>query len=180
MKQFFGHLIISLCALSQIASAGVTYSYEQFRHGLGNEEFVLLRLEPVSNCFKRRDVCTTAGWLIDAIRVEHKLGDTEAGTIRALRIAQANRQRSFRFMNPKALEIVTPQYTCQELDEVRRALRNVSISSLRKQLGIGKGKMHQLYQSRARFKYRDAVAQVLLERGIPVGLDERTKSLEVP
>jgi hypothetical protein len=140
---------------------------------------VLIRLSGVAQCFPEQSICTSAVWLIDAIRVERNLGDSESGTKLAMEIASSNATRSFAFKNPRAFDMVKPQYTCQQLDEVRDALKTVSISSLRNQLRVGKGKVHQLYQDSGRFSYRDAVGQILLERGIHVAVDERTKSLDL-
>jgi hypothetical protein len=116
----------------------------------------------------RRAVCIPAPFLLGAIDREHHLGDQA----KALEIALSKADFVFQFKNPAASENVQPRYTEAILAEVRARLKGLSRSELLAGFHGGSGSLDALYSRHRAGEYtawRDAIAHVLLERGLLPG-----------
>lgn len=142
-------------------------------------------------------VCIPAPFLLGAIHREFRLDYDKAGEGSALGIAEVQVGRSFLFSRQEALANVQPRYTREILAEVRTLLGGLSYGELLEQAKarpkIDKTHMdadsinrairraqrcplQEIYRSKtaplAFAAYRDAVAHVLLEHGILVGISD--------
>jgi len=112
----------------------------------------------------RRVVCTEAPFLLGAIQQQLHITQEES-----IAFALAQRDRTFQFSQPEALKNITPQYTDTILDEVRDALQSYSNEELMLGLTGKKTEISKLFieQTGQRYvAYRDAMAHVVLERGL--------------
>ena len=139
--------------------------------------YVLVTLE--SDLQIRSRVCIPAPLLLAALRVELKLGDDEAGALKAEKAALANASLVFRLAKGKAFKIASARYTSSILQELRSRFEGVRTEELRRGLASPDGPLHSIYADGTvdRTAYRDALAHVLLERCVAAGLDERTGGL---
>ena len=152
------------------------YTKAMFAEGLKQGGFVLISLRDARDHSQRR-VCTLEASLLGAIHRQRHIDYDESGRNRAEQVAQKHWDTPFLFTNPKAFNNVKPTYTLQQLAEVRERLSKHDKSSLSKQLDDPYGAIHDVYSHPYRESYRDAVAHVLLENGILVGVDDRTPAL---
>jgi hypothetical protein len=91
--------------------------------------------------------------------------------------AYLRRHRTFAFRNRKAVRNVQPRYTPDQLDTVRLRLAKKSRAQLRGEIEQEASDVTKLYRRYNRDRrgfwhsdeWRDAVAHVLLERGVLVG-----------
>jgi hypothetical protein len=131
---------------------------------------------------QEREVCTLASFLTGAIIEEYHLDYDNAGERKAYNIAMSTPNRVFEFKNRKARRNVAPSYTPQQLEQVRQLLRSRSPAQLVREAEPDPFKepnqqsyVTQIYRRDINGKLwssdalMDAVAHVLLERGILVG-----------
>lgn len=173
-------VLIFVTILETIAAAPVKvdapYTKKMFLDALNRGGFVLVTVRYPANGTQRR-ICTMSTFLEGAVHIEHRLDYDTAGNKRADQIAINHWDRVISFSRPKAFENIKPRYTSQQLSEIRKKLANVADSELRKSLKRSSSELDTLYASAHLASYKDAVAHVLLERGIAVGLDDRTSLL---
>lgn len=160
------------------ASATVDhYTNAMFVRALKHGGYVLIRLDNSQANGQAEEVCVPDAGLIGAIHIQHDLDYDRAGRERALQIALASKKRTFSFTNPKAFDMVKSRYTRSQLASIRGELAKFSDSQLVSQLQAAQSRVHDLYSHPAGTSYRDAVAHVLLERGILVNEDDRSGRL---
>jgi len=147
-----------------------------FVEGLSKAGFVLITLSDPKDGSKRRISALEAS-LLGAIHTQYHIDYDESGRKRAEQIAVTRWDEPFTFANPKAFNNVKASYTPDQLKRVRTQLSKYDKSALSKQLNDPYGTIHDIYTNPYRESYRDAVAQVLLENGILVGVDDRTPLL---
>lgn len=147
-------------------------SYDLFRRAIMNEStapnYVLITVvNGTTN--ETQLVCTVAPFLLGAIHEEYKIPYDDTGCRNAMRRALAQRDRMFRFSQELALKNIGSRYSKQILGEMRAALKGLSDEELRKGFTGFKTKLSELYSGRSYTEYsayRDAIAHVLLERGL--------------
>jgi hypothetical protein len=158
-------LLAVLLFASLIAHAG-SYSQSMFRAALTNSstapDYVLIQVHGPGDQ-PERTVCTTANLFLGAIHREFDLGYSEADEKRALEIALKQPERSFIFRKKAAIDNLADYETPESLVDVRRQFAGKKDSEL-----LDREFINSIANtSRASHKaYRDAVAHVLLERGI--------------
>lgn len=122
-----------------------------------------------------RLVAVTANLLGGAIHMEHHLPYDVAGERREFEIAMAQPNRRFCFHSRKAAGNIPVDYSPAILAEARRRLVHISTAQLRSEVARqGWRGSIEWWHTR---KYQDAVAHVLLERGIVVGQADITGAL---
>ncbi|SRR5579884_1311813 len=174
------YLLVGLATWTMLCSAIATsdhYTHEMFVRALKQGGYVLIRLDQPGTKGQSREVCVPETGLIAAIHIEHHLDYDAPGRERALQIALARKNRTFSFTNTKAFNIVKPLYTPSQLADIRRELAKFSESELVSQLQAIRSKVHDLYSHAAPEGSREAVAHVLLQRGILVDEDDRSGRL---
>lgn len=127
--------------------------------------------------------CTLAPFLLGAVQVERKLPYGKNGAREAIAIAMGTPERAFSFSNPKALSKVKREYSDHQLRDVRAKLANFTRSELKSQVKMNGSSLQSIYSQRShptRQAYKYAVAHVLLENGILVGIADRTGALYLP
>jgi hypothetical protein len=163
--------------MSSLFAATDQYTNTMFVRALKQGGFVLIRLNPPTGEGQPQEVCVPEAGLIGAIHVQYHLGYDGPGRERALQIALATKNRTFSFTNSKAFDVVKPLYTPSQLADIQRQLSKFTNSQLVSQLQATQSKVHGLYSDHAPESYRDAVAHVLLDRGILVNEDDRSGRL---
>lgn len=124
----------------------------------------------------RQVVCTKGTYLIEALRLQYHFPITDVGWRKAVGMALANKARTFHFSNVQALAFVRPRYSPQILAEVQAKLKRVSTPELVR--GIVNGSLRQVYEKSKDFDaYREALAYVLLERGLQPFMGDRNGAL---
>ena len=117
-----------------------------------------------------RVACTEAPFLLGAIHQEHELAYDENGERKAMSLALTQQDRTFTFSNPRAIKNVQPRYTEKQLEEMRGAVQECSDHELRRGLTPEdtdlQRKLFGTNRERSYGAYRDAVAHLLLERGL--------------
>jgi hypothetical protein len=176
--------ILLLLAMSAAAST-TEFSRAMFARAVKDEStsplFVLILLQETNT--KVRTICVPAPLLIGAIQMESNLSENDVGGNRAKQVAIANWNKPWVFAKAQARENVKPRYSGHVLHEVRRQLGSSANSALKAQLRSPGSALHEFYRTQHghRFAaYRDAVAHVLLERGIAVGVADRSGGLFGP
>jgi hypothetical protein len=159
-----------------VLAATDTYTKAMFVQGLNKGGFVLITLRNPKDG-SQRQVCALEAGLLGAIHIEQNIDYDESGRKRAEQLALKHWNQPFSFANPEAFNTVKASYTASQLAEVRERLSKCEKSFLSKQLDDPYGAIHDLYTHPYRESYRDAVAHVLLENGILVGVDDRTPLL---
>lgn len=170
------------CKTEPTATTTHTYTEAMYRRALENRStapsYVLISLREKET---ERPTCIPAPFLLGAIQIEKHLDYNEQGEAQTLAIALSQPGRAFSFSDPEALRNVQPRYSSGTLEEVQALLAQKSDSELRVEVGRSDGWLHQRYRSKEPFShaaaYRDAIAHVLLERGIAVGIGDRTGAL---
>ena len=158
-------LLVSVTALAQ-----PSYTDSMYRRALENEStapsYVLVSLrDDVAG--SERLVCVPAPFLLGAIHFEYHFGFDAAGSRQALALALKQPDRLFSFTDPRARANVQPRYSPEVLSQTRERLSTVSDAQLREEA------RKQAFDG-FNAADRDAVAHVLLERGILVGIADRT------
>lgn len=144
------------------------YTDAMFRAALENHStapnYVLVTIRDGRDGSSRL-VCVEAPFLEGALHREHALDYSESGERRVQQLL-TNPNRVYTLSQPAALANVAPRYSPQVLTEVRSILFSRSDAQLRS------ASLDWLYVSKSSESYsayRDAVAHVLLERGILCG-----------
>jgi hypothetical protein len=147
-----------------------------FRRALANDStapsFALITLVS-PNGESTRQIAIPAPFLLGAIHSEYHLDYDDSGTARAKQIALTQRDRVFQFKNPAAVNNVQPRYSEQELAIARERLNGLGKAEVLAGFRGGSGKLDALYNRLPGNKYaamRDAIAQLLIERGFLVGI----------
>jgi hypothetical protein len=169
-------LTIWVSLSAAVAAGNDLYTKAMFAEGLKQGGFVLITLRDARDGSQRR-VCTLEAFFLGAIHTQRRIDHDESGLNRAEQVALRHWDEPFLFANPKAFNNVKPTYTLAQLAEIRERLSKYDRSSLSKQLDDPYGAIHDIYTHPYRESYRDAVAHVLLENGILVGVDDRTPAL---
>lgn len=154
----------------------VPYTKAMFVAGLNKGGFVLITLINHEDG-SQRQVCALEAGLLGAIHLQQNIDYDERGRQRAEQIALRHWNQPFSFTNSEAFNAVKASYTASQLAEVRERLSKYDKSALSKQLDDPSSPVHEMYSHPYRESYRDAVAHVLLENGILVGVDDRTPAL---
>jgi hypothetical protein len=134
-----------------------------------------------------RIVCAPANLFSGAIHTEYHLPYDTAGQRKEFEIAMSQPGRRFCFRRARAANAVEPAYSPATLAEVRRRLANKSRGQLRKEANEDgtevTGIYRRIYRGRRGLwqsnELRDAVAHILLERGVLVGSEHLTGALYV-
>lgn len=155
--------------------------------------FVLITLQDPSTGAERA-AAIPGNFLLGAIDMEYHLKPRKTSKEdefkalaelqqRELHIALSQPGRVFVFRNRRARNNVEPRYTPAILAEVRRTVAGKSRKELTRAARANESWLHRIYESRQdamqSLPYRDAVAHVLLERGILVGHGDYVNGLYV-
>jgi hypothetical protein len=175
--------IVLICCSTALAKTD--YTDRMFRRALREADstsplYLLFTLDdPVART--RRVVSTPASGLLGAIHFEYHLDFDTAGVNQAARIAASQPRREFAFRSRKALHNIRPYYSEAILADVRHQLASRTNAQLMRDGMLYTEHPHytldEIYNKRDRDSYnayRGATAHVLLERGILVGMDDRT------
>jgi hypothetical protein len=114
-------------------------------------------------------VCTEAPFLLAAIHRERQITYDHPGVRKVKDLALAQTNRTFQFSREDALKNITHYYNEAMLIEMRSALKRFSNEEIRKGFrgdGQGLDKLYMQKPSQQYSAYRDAIAHVLLERGL--------------
>lgn len=165
-------LFLGILALSAAAHAEDSTAYRLFERAIKNDStspnFVLVKVVD-DKARKTEVICTEAPFLLGAIHREHGLPNDASGTQKATALALAQKDLTFHFSQREALDNLTRAFTASELREVRDALQSRSDDELLKGFRGDGTELDALYMGKGVKKYsayRDAIAQVLLERGL--------------
>jgi len=184
-------VLLLTCASALASSTG--YTREMFRTAMAKDNMAVsgsMSLSPLyvlvilrdPKTHQEQEVCTLASSLTGAIIEEHHLEYDNAGERKAFDVAMSTPNRVFEFKNRKARRNAAPGYTPQQLEQVRQLLRGRSRTQLVREAEPDPFKepnqqsyVTQIYRRDINGKFwssdalMDAVAHVLLERGILVG-----------
>lgn len=161
----------------QAAPSG--YTEKMFRAALDNQStapnYVLVMIVAQEKGHASpRLICTTANFLEGAIHQEYGLAYDEAGVQKTRNILLAKTDRTFVLTKPPAIKNVPCYYTEDQLSEVREILRSKTNDELTHEFDPGELRRKLTYShvmdKKADKAYRDAIAHVLLERGILCGM----------
>ena len=151
-----------------------------FKRALENSStapsYVLITLVSADGT-SRREICIPAPFLLGAITRERHV---DYG--KALEIALSTADFNFQFKDTAAIRNVQPRYTDAMLAEMRAKLKDRSRSELLAGFHSGRGPLDSLYALCRAEEYaarRDAIAHVLLERGLLPGTGDRVGFLTV-
>jgi len=125
-------------------------------------------------------VAVEAPFLLGAIHVEYNIPYTEEGSKRTQSIALSNKTRVFRFKKQQALKNAGIFYNQEILTYIREKIGNLSKENLIQQLKNFDSELHKLYQGKGKGKfipYRNAIAHILLEKGIVARRSSKTGNL---
>ncbi len=143
--------------------------------------YVLISIRGTDSVF--HEVCTLAPFVLGALHTEYNIPYDVAAERKAKRLATDAKDRKFTFTHSKAIANVLPRYSANQLREVSPVLMKYSRQELIAQLHKQGSPLQQLYihrQGKRGIAYRDAIACVLLRRGVSVGVADRTGSLFAP
>lgn len=162
------------------------YTANMYRRALAEQStaplFALITLHDLKTGSDRL-VCIPAPFLLGAIASEYHIDYDEAGSRKQFQIAVFQPERKFTFRNSNARRNAQPTYTPEILAHVRQLLADKSSGELRKEARATDTPLHKLYRSKTNWAhaaaYRDAIAHILLERGILAGVADRTGGLYV-
>ena len=132
-------------------------------------------------------ITTGANLLSGAIHREYGIPFSEDGRSKADQVALSAHDRRFTFHKASALRNIKPRYTPEVLAEVRDRMASLTEADIRVGLpGVSNDydhTLHAIYMSRRSWEswaaYRDALAHVLLERGILCGIADVSGQLYV-
>ncbi len=179
-------LFATFCFVTAVAQAETRYADQMFRHAMSRDNMAVSGSMSTSSLYvliticdpktgHDRTVCTLASFLDGAIHMEHRLPYDLAGERKEFKIATHAQGRRFCFRSRKAAANLGIWYTPATLEEVRRRLACVSTAQLRAEVDR-QGTMQETAWWHTE-KYQQAVAHVLLERGILVGQADITGAL---
>jgi hypothetical protein len=198
-------LVATLLLCVATAQAASSYTQEMFRRSLDQAQtfttagplYVIITLRDPSRGTERT-AAIAAPFLFGAIDFEHHLpvpdpehppkNDAEITAKRQrkeLQIALSQPDRTFTFLNRQARKNVAPRYTPEVFAKVRHQLSLRSRGEIIAAVHAKGSWLHRLYLSKRNWAeiqgYKDAVAHVLLERGILVGQkDEYAGRIYIP
>jgi hypothetical protein len=176
-------LLLSLAS----ARAESEYTQRMFRRAMFKDNLAVSGVMGLSSLYvlitlRDRDgddriICTGSNFLYGAIHTQYRLPYDTAGERRAFDIAMSAPQRVFAFTNRRAVANVTPNYTPQQVARVRERLAQKNRARLRAEVDPEESDVTHIYRRiyphhRGLWQsdeLRDAVAHVLLERGVLVG-----------
>jgi hypothetical protein len=163
---------ILVLILSTSAGAADTNSWDLFTKAIQNHStapnYVLITVVDDNNK-QQKLVCTEAPFLLGAIHRERQIFCDEAGSAEVEEIALGNKDRTFHFSRADALKNMPRRYDEKILGKVRSILKDLSDDQIRKGFrcdGKGLDKLYMNKPKRQYSEYRDAIAHVLLERGL--------------
>jgi hypothetical protein len=152
------------------------YTETMFQAALKNDstapDYVLITVQDTKTKTSRV-ICVTANFLEGAIIREYGLSYSDGNMLKAKKIILSRKDRVFTFTKPEAAKNIPIYYSEAQLKEVRNILR----SKTNKELMNGFN-LEQLRDDLAARQpgsseaYRDAIAHVLLERGILCGMGD--------
>ena len=176
-------LLAAMVALCSAHAAVAQQSNASFARAIANHStspsYVLITVID-DRSGSRQTVCTMAPFLLGAIQRQYRLPYTPTGEAKIEAIALAGKDHVYHFSRPDALSNLRPNYTPQILAQVQSRLKTVSTPDLVKGLS-DRGGLRDLYnKSKNRSAYRDAVAYVLLQRGLSPIQTDMTRDLFVP
>lgn len=164
MGKMWKFLLLYAITLPAVA-AEYTQSATSFEAAVSNistsPSYVMVTIAD-ANTGLERQICTTANFLAGAIHFEYGLGNDHAGVKRATELALSNTSHRFVFTKQAALDNVRIDFSPQDLDNVRTWLAPVSNQDLM----AGAHPWTQRESPYYAHRYRDAVACVLIERGL--------------
>ena len=172
MQRAFSCLFLLLSACSAGAADDASL-WKLYVRALENQStapnYVLITLVG-SRATTNRVICTEAPFLLGAIHHENNLECDPAGQAKAIALVLKQKNRTFKFSNVDAIKNVQPRYTETELAEMRAAIKGYSDDDLRRGLTPEDTELQRKLFKRStegRYgAYRDAVAHLLLERGL--------------
>ena len=133
------------------------------------------------NTESRQTICTLATFFEGAIHSQYHLPYTMAGLQKGRQIALANKDRVYHFSELRALKNLRVRYTPQGLAQMRQQLSEYSTAEIVAGMSSSQGILHHLYDKQKSFALfaasRDALAYILLERGLQVGQGDLTGGL---
>ncbi len=162
-------LVLLFAATSARAQQSSRYSDAMFRAAIDNHStapnYVLVTIREGGNGSATL-VCIEAPFLEGALHREHDIAYSESGDRDVRKLLFASHDHTYTFSKSEALANVAPRYTPEVLAQVRSTLASRSKAELRPELlaSLYEGKHGESYAA-----YRDAIAHVLLERGILCG-----------
>lgn len=169
-------IVTSVSAVEPLGKGEPVQSQANFEAAIHNDStapsYVLITLVD-ARTESARSTCTTANLLMGAIHREYDLGYDKASQSRAREIALSNKTHVFRFTKQDALHNIPVTYAESDLARVRTILAPLSIDELRAGFEFKEGKLHSLEDE----ANRDAVACVLIERGLSPGVGDRSSRL---
>ena len=186
-------LLLSLAS----ARAESKYTQRMFRRAMFKDNLAVsgvMGLSPLYVLITLRDrhghdriICTGSNFLYGAIHTQYRLPYDAPGERRAFDIAMSAPDRVFTFTHRKAVANVTPAYSDQQVGRVREQLAKKTRAQLRSEADKEESDVthiyRRIYTRRRGFwqsdELRDAVAHVLLERGVLVGWAHGTAALYV-
>ena len=163
-------LVVLVLTLMQSASAQQTSASfaAAFANRSTSPRYVLITIIN-DKTGSQQTICTLATFFDGAIHYQYHLPYTAEGERKSRKIALTSSGRTYHFSQSNALRNLRIRYTPQILIQVRSQLKNVSTSTLVKGLSHS-GKMNEIYTKQKSFgmfaAYRDALAYVLIERGL--------------
>lgn len=164
MGKMWKFLLLYAITLPAVA-AEYTQSATSFEAAVSNistsPSYVMVTIAD-ANTGLERQICTTANFLAGAIHFEYGLGNDHAGLKRATELALSNTSHRFVFTTQAALDNMRIDFSPQDLDNVRTWLAPVSNQDLM----AGAHPWTQRESPYYAHRYRDAVACVLIERGL--------------
>lgn len=170
--------------MSAAAAFAGDYTQEMFNKALSDNSTSPLYILISVPKYGRDDICISAPFLLGTIAMDRELAYDREGEKKQIELAKANFGKAFSFSSSKALANVKPRYGQDQLAAAVRFAGNLSDEEIVRQLRSADSPLHQLYArnpdpSRGT-AYRDALACILLKRGILVGIQDRTGWLFVP
>jgi hypothetical protein len=130
-----------------------------------------------ANTNLERTTCTTANFLVGALHIENGLANDAEGRRQATTLALSNTEHRFTFFSEAALRNIPIGSSPEELKEVRARFAPVSNEALRAGFGTKPwGALHDAFPDR---RYLNAVACVLIERGLSPYMGDRTGAISV-
>ncbi len=181
-------LLVAVLVAYSIHGALAKEAKDYFADALYNEStspsYILITVINVKTG-TRQTICTQAPFLLGAINREYHIPYTKSGIQKTIAIALASKDHTYRFSQADALKNVRPGYTPQILAQVQKRVRNISTPDLVKGLSYNRvlnsdGTLHDIYRKSGKwYAYRDALAYVLLERGLHAKVADITGSLRL-
>jgi hypothetical protein len=163
-------------AVLPVLAAGSRYNHQLFVDALMHDGYVLVNVRGCSGS-DLRTVCVPAKLFLGAIHLQYELDYDQAGNNRTMQLASTSKNRTFSFTKPDACKNIEPEYTPEQLNQVRTRLAKLTRTQMEQQLEQAHSELHGIYATPGHQVYHDAVAHVLLENGIAVGADDRTDML---